>query len=339
MALAVGGAAFYVWNGLRPAPAGPPVTFEIASGTSPYRVADHLEREGIIRNAFLFKYYVRLTEEGARFQAGTYELAPGMGRDAIIAKLNSGDTIAPNTVRFTIPEGFTVTQIADKLAAEGVVDRAKFVELANNPTLLAHSESALKIPKDEANLQFLLEGYLFPETYEIEVDSTVQDVIVRMLHELDRKLEQLPEGWGDTLAERGLSFHEMMTIASLIEREVVVDEERALVSGVIRNRLDDNMPLQIDASVQYALETPKERLLEADLEVDSPYNTYQVQGLPPGPIASPSYASIEAAIYPEATDYLFYVTKKDGSQTHLFAETYNGHLRNIEESNRNTGGE
>jgi UPF0755 protein len=173
---------------------------------------------------------------------------------------------------------------------------------------------------------------MFPETYEMKKGSTEEQIIARMLQETDRKLATLPEGWQDAMEESGKSLHEIMTIASLIEREVVVDEERALVSSVIYNRLAEPMRLQIDAAVQYALDEPKERLLTKDLEIDSPYNTYKNDGLPPGPIASPSLASIEAALFPAESDYLFYVTKKDGSQTHLFAKTYNEHLRNIDKS-------
>jgi len=134
-----------------------------------------------------------------------------------------------------------------------------------------------------------------------------------------------------------MTFHDLLTIASLVEREVVVDEERALVAGVIYNRLEDGMKLQIDATVQYSLDKPKQRLYEKDLLIDSPYNTYEVEGLPPGPIASPSLESIKAALYPEKSEYFFYVTKKDGSQTHLFAKTYKEHLRNIDKSNQSAG--
>ncbi|XEC93119.1 endolytic transglycosylase MltG [Paenibacillus tarimensis] len=325
------GIALYIWNGLRPTAEGELVRIEIAKGTTPFKVAEQLEEEGIIRNAFIFKYYLRFNNEGSRFQAGVYDMHPGMEHEEIIAKLNSGDTVKAETVRFTIPEGYTVLQIADKLSAEGLVDKQKFLELAESEAMFAYSEAASQVQaKDE--MHHVLEGYLFPETYEMKKDSTEQDIIIRMLQELDRKLNQLPEGWGDALEERELTFHEVMVIASLVEREVVVDEERPIVAGIIYNRLKLGMPLQIDATVQYLLDKPKERLLEKDLQVESPYNTYKVNGLPPGPIANPSLASIEAALFPEETEYLFYVTKKDGSQKHLFAKTYNEHLNNINKS-------
>ncbi|WP_424768768.1 endolytic transglycosylase MltG [Paenibacillus sp. sgz302251] len=333
MIIGAGSVALYIWSSLQPTKAGDEIRIDIPRGTSANQVAEILEQQGIIKNAFIFKYYLSLSDQGSRFQAGLYMLSPGMENDAIIAKLNAGETVPAETIRFTIPEGFTVLQIADKLAAENLIDKQKFIDLVAMQTTWGDAEAARSIP-DNADLHQRLEGYLFPETYEMKSGSTEEDIIKRMLSELDRKLTQLPEGWQDELEKKGMSMHELLTIASLVEREVVVDEERALVAGVIHNRIADGMMLQIDATVQYSLDKPKERLFEKDLQVDSPYNTYKVDGLPPGPIASPSLASIEAALYPEDTEYLFYVTKKDGTQTHLFAKTYQEHLRNIEKSNQ-----
>ncbi len=327
------GIALFVWNGLKPAPAGEAVRIEIPSGTSPFEVAELLEGNGVIRNAFIFKYYLRYYNEGPRFQAGTYDFTPGAELDAIIAQLNEGRTVKAETFRYTIPEGYTVLQIAEKLSSEGLVDKEAFLQLVESESAARWSQSAASIPERD-DIRHRLEGYLFPETYELAVGSTAEDILKRMMTELDNRMAMLPDGWEEALGESGLTWHEIMTIASLVEREVVVEEERALVAGVIYNRLNDKMPLQIDATVQYALDKPKERLLEKDLQIDSPYNTYQIPGLPPGPIASPSLSSIEAALFPEASEYLYYVTKKDGTQTHLFAKTYKEHLRNIEASKR-----
>lgn len=153
----------------------------------------------------------------------------------------------------------------------------------------------------------------------------------RMLEEFQTKINSIPD-LEAKLQEKNLSLHELLTIASLVEKEVVVDEERALVAGVIYNRINQDMKLEIDATVQYLLDRPKERLFYKDLKVKSPYNTYLNKGLPPGPIASPSLRSIEAALNPEASEYLFYVTKKDGSSGHLFAKTYKEHQQNIAKS-------
>lgn len=331
MAIGAGGAGFYVWSNLQPTSKGEMKEVTITRGMSANSVADLLEENGIIKSGFVFSYYLQLKDEGSRFQAGTYELSPGMDNAAIIAKLNAGDTIEEETIKFTIPEGLTVLQIAEKLAAEGIVDKTKFLELAETNRVWGDAETVRSVPEGAA-LHKRLEGYMFPETYEMKKGSTEEDILIRMLTETDRKLAALPDDWQVALEASGRSLHEILTIASLVEREVVVDEERALVAGVIYNRLKEPMRLQIDATVQYALDAPKEVLSLADLEIDSPYNTYKIDGLPPGPIASPSLASIEAALYPADTDYLFYVTKKDGSQTHLFAETFKEHQRNIAKS-------
>lgn len=332
----VGGGLFYLWNGLRPAAASDtPVRFTIEKGMRAKEVAEALEQNGLIRDAFLFSGWMKLKNEGTRFQAGVYELTPGMTREQIVAKLNSGDAVAEATIRFTIPEGFTVKQISERLAQADGLNKEKFLQAASDPTQWSGSLWTKSLPADK-NLRYPLEGYLFPDTYEMKSGSTETDVINRLLSELDRKLDQLPEDWQTTLQERGLTVHQLLTIASLVEREVVVDEERAIVSSVIHNRLKIKMPLQIDATIQYLLDKQKERLLEEDLKVDSPYNTYLHAGLPPGPIASPSLKSIEAALYPDETDYLYYVTKKDGSNTHLFAVTYSQHQKNIRLSEKNT---
>ncbi len=331
----VGGALFYVWNGLRPtAAASSPVKFTITSGMRAQKVIELLEEQGLIRNAFLFSGWLKLEGEGSRFQAGEYELTPGMTREEIVAKLNEGDTVAAQTIKFTIPEGFTVPQIAERLAEKAGVDKEKFMEAANKPELWTGSIWTKGLPTN-ADLRYPLEGYLFPDTYEMKAGSTETEVINRMLAELDRKLDQLPEDWLSVMEDRGLTVHQLLTIASLVEREVVADEERPIVASVIQNRLKKKMPLQIDATIQYLLDKQKERLLEVDLKVKSPYNTYLNQGLPPGPIAAPSLKSIEAALYPDQTDYLYYVTKKDGTNTHLFAETYSQHQKNIKLSEKN----
>ncbi|SDX42077.1 endolytic transglycosylase MltG [Paenibacillus sp. CF384] len=336
MLITAGSLYLYIWNGLRPASSGDVVQVELKKGTSPFRFAEVLEDQGVIRNAFIFKYYLRYKNEGPRFQAGVYELSPGMDKDAIIAKLNAGETLKEETMRFTIPEGFTVEQIAETLDKAGYAKKADFMALADKDQVWSDVDAVKNIPKNP-DLRHRLEGYLFPDTYELVTASKPEDIIKRLLQELDHKLDTLPENWEDSLAANKVDFHGMMTIASLVEREVVVDAERPVVAGIIYNRLKKGMPLQIDATVQYLLDKQKERLLVDDLQVDSPYNTYKVNGLPPGPIASPSLKSIEAALFPKETEYYFYVTKKDGSHEHLFAETLKEHNRNIEKSNQTAG--
>ncbi|WP_260503979.1 endolytic transglycosylase MltG [Paenibacillus illinoisensis] len=328
--IAAGGAGAAVWNMMRPvAASADPVVFEIKSGSGTSQIADQLEQEGLIRSGLAFKGYLKWKKQGSSFMAGTYSMNPGVSYDEIISKLNSGEVVPEEMVKFTIPEGYTVLQMADKLSAEGVVDREEFIKLANDPS--SFDVDIIKdIPVDE-ELRYVLEGYLFPETYELKKGSSTHDVMQRMLEEFQTKITTIPD-LDSKLKARNLSLHELLTIASLVEREVVVDEERALVAGVIDNRIKQDMKLEIDATVQYLLDKPKARLLFKDLKVKSPYNSYLNKGLPPGPIASPSLESIEAALAPEASDYLFYVTKKDGSSGHLFAKTYKEHQQNIAKS-------
>jgi len=312
-------------------PAGQPVTFTIEKGMGSSEIADLLEKNGIIRNGLFFKAYLKWTKEGSQFKAGTYSAKPGDSYDELITRLNAGDVVKEETVVFTIPEGFTAEQVVGKLSEAWKTDASVYLELVNSGVVLEESK-ALGIPEDQ-ELRHRLEGYLFPETYEILKDSSPEEVVQAMLQQLQKKLDTIPD-WEQKLKERGLTLHEMLTVASLVEREVVVDSERPLVAGVIYNRLEKGQKLEIDATVQYLLDKQKERLLYKDLEVDSPYNTYRNEGLPPGPICNPGLSAIEAALSPEASDYYFYVTKKDGSQGHLFAKTYKEHLANIKKSNQ-----
>ncbi|HEY2492798.1 MAG TPA: endolytic transglycosylase MltG [Paenibacillus sp.] len=331
LVLIIGGVAFYVWNGIQPVPASnDPVTFTIERGMGTAQIAELLQDKQLIKNELIFKGYLKYTSQGSRFQAGTYAAKPGTTMDELIAMLNDGNVLKEEMIRFTIPEGYTIEQVTDKLSKEGFVNKETFLKLVNNSSSVKSSLVA-NIPSN-TGIKHALEGYLFPETYELKKGSTEEDIIDTMTSLLQQKLDSIDE-LEQKLKDRGLHLHELLTIASLVEREVVAEKERSLVAGVIYNRLDIGQKLEIDATVQYSLDQPKERLLFKDLKVDSPYNTYLVKGLPPGPICNPSLASIKAALNPESTPYLFYVTKKDGSQEHLFAKTYKEHLKNIEKSN------
>ncbi|KAF6659683.1 endolytic transglycosylase MltG [Paenibacillus polymyxa] len=329
-----GGALLYIWNAMQPVqPKTQPVAFTVVRGTGTSAIADTLEQKGLIRNALVFKAYVKFKQQGNAFQAGKYEAQPGATFDQLIAKLSAGDVVKEEMIRFTIPEGFTIRQMADKLQKEGLADRQQFLQLANDPS--AFDVALVRdIPK-QMGLRYALEGYLFPETYELKKGSTTKDIIQTMLEQTQKRLDTISD-LDAGLQQRGETLHQLLTVASLVEREVVVDDERPIVAGVIYNRLQQDKKLEIDATVQYMLDKQKERLYYKDLAVESPYNTYMHQGLPPGPIASPSLKSVVAALQPKSTDYLFYVTKKDGTHKHLFAKTYKEHLHNIQISNRKT---
>lgn len=321
----------FVYASMRPVEAsGQPVTLEITEGTGTAEIADRLQEEGLIRSALLYKVYLKTENEGRAFKSGTYQMMPGSDYAAITAVLNgSGEVQREAVVKVTIPEGFTIKQIADRLNEAGGWDAKTIRELAREPEKFADDLPA-EIPND-TGITYALEGYLFPDTYEFAADASEEDVVRRLVQETKRKLESISD-FDSLLEERGLSVHELLTLSSLIEREAVVDTERPIIAGVIYNRLNEPMKLQIDATVQYALGEQKARLLYSDLEIDSPYNTYKHEGLPPGPIAAPSLSSIEAALQPETSEYFFYVTKKDGSGEHLFAETFAEHEQNIEKS-------
>lgn len=332
-----GGSVLYVASVLQPVEASSEeVHVTVTKGMNSSQIASLLEKNGLIRDGFIFKLYLKYRNEGQRFQAGEYAIKKGIPLDGIIRMLNDGDTVKEETVRFTIPEGYTAEQIADKLAELKIADKSEFLRLLSDPKQF--SAKYIHDITDASSVKYLLEGYLFPETYEMKKGSSEKEIIERMLQEFDKRIDSLPSGWQQQLDKLGISFHQMLTVASLVEREVVLPEERPIVAGVIYNRLHAKPPmmLQIDATVQYALGHQKEKLIEEDLQqTKSPYNTYLHGGLPPGPIASPSVSSIKAALYPEQSKYLFYVTKKDGSNAHLFAETFGQHLKNIEISKKN----
>lgn len=338
LALAGGatGLALYVSQALRPMPeTGQEVRVVIPPGSTPAQVAGMLERSGIVRDGRIFTYYLKYKRQGSKFQAGEYAMAPGLTPDAIIAKLNAGDTVKQETVRVTIPEGYTVPQIVEKVAKTSDKPSEELLRWADAPP--PFQGTAIPALPEVPQQRHKLEGYLFPETYEFKKGTTPEEMLLRMLSETDAKLAGLGADWQTKLQGLGLNVHQLLTVASLIEREVALDEERPIVAGVIYNRLKRSMPLQLDATIQYLFDKPKDRLTEKDLQLESPYNTYLHPGLPPGPIASPSLASIQAALSPQANDYLFYVTKKDGSKGHLFAVTYEEHKKNIAASKAQEG--
>ena len=288
---------------------------EIPSGSTTTRIGNILVEQGVIDSADSFKLQSKMQGMDGKYKAGEYTLSPAMTMTEIMEILVSGNV---NTVRFTIPEGLRVDEVADKLAAEGLINRDLFLKEIES------GEFNYKFLKDAPAGKLRLEGYLYPNTYDVFTTASEHDIIDRLLRQLDTVFTDEMYARAEEL---GMDLNEVMTIASLIERETMVDSERAKVASVIYNRLDIGMKLQIDATVQYALGESKQFLTYADLEVKSPYNTYQIEGLPPGPICSPGEASIKAALYPEDTDYIYYVLSaaKDGS--HKFAKTGSEFLR------------
>ncbi|MBS4023187.1 MAG: endolytic transglycosylase MltG [Dethiobacter sp.] len=290
------------------------VTIEPGSPTS--GIAAALQEAGLIRSSTVFRYWAKYRAMDHKFKAGNYLLSYGMTIEEIMKKLVAGDVFR-NTVMVTVPEGLTLEQIAERLAASGLVDYEEFFELA--------STAAPALGQVLPGQRYAMEGYLFPDTYEFEEGATAQTILNRLQSQLATVLDDRLRA---RAAELDLSIHQVLTLASLIEREVQVDSERQLVSAVLHNRLRRKMLLQIDATVIYALGEHKTVVLYKDLEVDSPYNTYKVAGMPPGPIAAAGRRSIEAALFPADVDYLYYRAKEDGSGGHYFAKTLAEHNAN-----------
>lgn len=290
-------------------------TVEVVQGDTLSSVADKLDTAGVIGSATLFKMEARFSGSSTEIKPGEYSFGPDDDTDAILQKLTSGKD-AP-TFAVTIPEGLTLKQTAETVAASKSGVSAADFEAAAKKT--DYGYAFLKDPAVETT-----EGYLFPKKYEFEEGTNASQMVNRFLEQYLIETEGLDiEGAKDRL---NLTEHELVTVASLIERESANSEERPLVASVIYNRIRQGMPLQIDATIQYARGEPKEELSLDDLEIDSPYNTYENPGLPPGPIASPSRESLQAAIEPADTDYVYYVLKADG-QEHYFTNNYDDFLQ------------
>ena len=297
------------------------ISFRVAEDTTVGALSEQLEEDGVIKYSRVFQLFVKFAKKDRNVMAGEYELSPSMDYAQIAMVLRNADDT--QTVNVTIPEGYTLEQIREtllknKVCTEDVLERA-FSDYPFKHTFLADRQP----PADN-----WLEGYLFPDTYTfvMNTDDAVHDVVNKMLNRFD---EMYDEKIQSAAEELGLSVHEVVTIASLIEREARAEDEFAKISGVIQNRLNNptEFPkLQIDATVQYAV-GHKAELTSADLAVDSPYNTYLYDGLPPGPICCPGYSALYAATHPEQHNYYYYVAKSDG--THLFATTYSQHQENI----------
>lgn len=298
------------------------VTVEIPQGTSAAAIADILSERGVITSSRVFRLYARLTGAG-EFQAGIYrrgELRKRMDMPDAIDALEQGPEIEYQKI--TIPEGFTLRQIADRVGTIGR-DAQRFLDLANSGTVRSKFQ-----PEGSNNL----EGLLFPDTYYIADDETEEDILARMVLLFEQVADEV--GLPAQAGAVGLSPYQAIVVASLVEEETKIAKERTLVSAVIHNRIEAGMLLQIDATVLYALGEHKTRVLFKDLEIDSPYNTYKNPGLPPTPIAAPGAEALRAAVEPDDVPYLYYV-KIDNEGHHAFATTGAEHERNIAEAERN----
>lgn len=284
------------------------VSVTVSTGDTPSQVADQLYRKQLIRNRDVFVYYMRISGASSNLQAGDYTLSPSMSIADIARVLQSGHI---DQLSVSFPEGYTLKLMAQAAEKAGVASADQYTTAASDPSW-TYDFLAAK-PKDAT-----LEGYLFPDTYSLNRTSSARDLVKRQLDQFgavltpDLRAQAAQPGAGRP-AE---SIENIVILGSLVEREVNRDPDRAIVCSVYYNRLAQNMPLQVDATVLYALGQWKGALTVDDLHVSSPYNTYLHAGLPPGPISNPGSAAIKACINPQKSDYLFYFTDPQGT-THF----------------------
>ena len=285
------------------------VFITIAPGSNTTTIANHLATNNLIRSSLVFRLVVRYRGIGTKLRAGNYQLSRDMSLNQILDEIKKGQ-ITYQT--FTVPEGKTAKAIAELWEASELGTADSFIEAMQSPELLQKY-----IPEGVS-----VEGYLFPSTYKFAEGSTARTVVRMMLSESEKR-------WDETLAEEakalGFTRHEIITLASIIEREAASKEEIPIISGVFHNRLKDNWRLQADPTVLYALGEPKRLLTRVDLAYVSPYNTYLNKGLPPGPIGNPGMASILGALRPEETEFYYFVATDEGK--HHFSKTLAEHNR------------
>ncbi len=288
---------------------------EIPKDSGVKEIAEILNNRGVIKSPAAFELRVLLQNKGGVLKAGKYAVSPDMNLDEIIRKFEAGDVV-DDTVKVTFPEGFTIKDMASKLESIGLFSQDEFIAAVKTYDTSRY-EYLNAIPGDRS---FRLEGYLYPDTYIFKVDAMPEDIIGTMLTRFDVIYQSNIK---DNLD--GKKLDDIIKVASMIEKEAVIDGDRPMISSVIYNRLNKGMKLQIDATVQYVIGSHKENLNLKDLDVNSPYNTYRVKGLPEGPISNPGLKSIMAALKPDQTNYIYYVARKDGS--HFFTDNYNEFLK------------
>ena len=298
------------------------VEVEIPEGTPVSTMGDILEEQGLIRSSSAFSLLVRVQGAAANLQAGVHDLSPSMTMPEIVAALQEGAEEA-GMLKVTVNEGLTVDQIAEVVADSTSYSAEDFLNLMKDQEFLAQLVQQYPILADSynnPNVRYVLEGYLFPATYDVAQGETLESLVTQMV---DKTNEVLSKYQADIDAS-SYSLQDIMSIASLVEKEGQTTEDRKLIAGVFYNRLEQGMPIQSDISVLYALGTHKEMVTYDDLEVDSPYNLYTNAGLPPGPMNSPSEDAIAAALEPTDNDYLyFYANLKTGEV--FYTDNYEQH--------------
>lgn len=295
---------------------GTPVFFTVRPGMSVSEIGRELHAQGIIDGETKFWWTAKLNGFENKVKSGTFALQTGMTSSDVLETLVYGNTA---TIRFVIPEGFSVRDIAARLEGEHLVDAEVFIERAKSYRPYPYIE-------EHEDVRYAAEGFLFPDTYEINGEFDAARIMEMMTQNFDRRLTKEMRARAE---EMDLSIYELVTLASLVEKEAYHEEDRPIIAQIFLKRLRIGMPLQADPTVQYLLDVPKEDLLYRDTEIASPYNTYQNVGLPPGPIASPGTASLMAVLHPADTDYLYFVADRNGNN--YYATNYADHLALVDQ--------
>lgn len=296
------------------------IIYTVPKGWGDDQIATNLQELGIIRSSYFFKFYSILSLKHSQLQAGEYSLSSNMSAHNIANKMAQGDVIRDNVV---IPEGWDTKDIGKYLESKGICTQKYFISLTRGD----YSEEFDFLSDKPENVG--LEGYLFPDTYEIAKGETCEDILFKMLANFDKKLT--PELRAE-IKNQKKSIFDIVTMASIIEKEVATLEDKKIVSGIFWKRLKINMPLQSCATINYITGKNDPGALLQDIKIDSPYNTYKYYGLPKGPISNPGIDSITAAVYPKRTNYLYYLS--DNGKT-IFSETLEQHNKAKNEMQRN----
>ncbi|MGE7764417.1 endolytic transglycosylase MltG [Peribacillus sp. NPDC096540] len=298
-------------------------TVKIPIGSSVNGISTLLEEQGIIKDARVFKYYIKFRNESG-FQAGEYKLSPSMPIQDIVTSIKTGKLMKEAALKITIPEGKQLIQIADIIAVKTDQDPKEIFKKLNNEKFVKSMQKRfpelLTSEIENKNVLYPLEGYLFPATYDFyEEKPSLETVVIEML----KKTEETLQGYETQMNKKDYSVHQMLTFASLVEEEATAQVDRGKIASVFYNRIEKDMPLQTDPTVLYAKGSHKSKVLYKDLEVKSPYNTYKNKGLPPGPIANAGTTSIDAVLKPEKTDFLYFLATPEGEV--LYSKTLDEH--------------
>ncbi|WP_226793579.1 endolytic transglycosylase MltG [Bacillus sp. B1-b2] len=299
------------------------VVVDIPIGSGVTTIAQTLEDNGIVKNAKVFKYYVKFKNE-TDFMAGEYHMTPSMTMEEIIDSLKTGKIMQEPVFTLAIPEGKQLREIADIIAEKTKQNPEDIWNQLNDEAfiqqLMGKYPDIITTDIWAKNIKYPLEGYLFPATYSYyEENPSLESIVAVMLD----KTQSVISAYQTDIERDQLTVHQFLTLSSLIEEEATENVDRKKIASVFYNRIAEGMPLQTDPTVLYALGEHKDRVLYKDLEVDSPYNTYKNVGLPPGPIANAGTDSMEAALHPDETEYLYFLAAKDG--TVYFSKSLNEH--------------